>query len=327
MVNKNLDLFDKMIKISLIGAGNIGGTLASIITEKNLCEEIVLVDILEGLAQGKALDLSQSRAINGFSTKYIGTSNFSDIHNSQVIIVTAGVARKPGMTRDDLIEINLKVMKNIGSAIKTYSPNAFVICVTNPLDAMVWTLKKVSGLKKQMIVGMAGTLDSSRFRFFLSQELQISAKYIQTMVLGGHGDTMVPLLKYTTVSGIPLIELIEKKLISMSKVHEIIERTRNGGGEIVKLLKSSSAFYAPAISTVEIAESFLRNEKKLIPCSSYLEGEYGVKDLFVGVPVIIGKNGVERIVELKFDRDEKENFNHSVKSVVELTKKCKKLLE
>tara|TARA_B100000989_G_scaffold294431_1_gene273532 strand:- start:1662 stop:2612 length:951 start_codon:yes stop_codon:yes gene_type:complete len=316
-----------MKKISLIGAGNIGGTLASIIAEKNLCDEIFLVDIAEGLAQGKALDLSQGSAINGSSTKYFGTSDLSHIDNSEVIIVTAGIARRPGMTRDDLIEINLKVMKDVGFAIKNYSPKAFVICVTNPLDAMVWTLKKVSGLKKQMIVGMAGTLDSSRFRFFLSETLQISEKYIQTMVLGGHGDTMVPLLKYTTVSGIPLLELITKNLISKAKVDEIVQRTRNGGGEIVKLLKNSSAFYAPAISTVEIAESFLKNEKKLIPCSSYLEGEYNVKDLFVGVPVIIGKNGVERIVELDFDIEEKNNFNFSVKSVEELTKKCKKLLE
>ncbi len=316
-----------MNKISLIGAGNIGGTLAYIIAEKNLCDEILLVDIADGLAQGKALDLAQSRAINGFSTKYTGTDNLSHIHDSQVVIVTAGVARKPGMTRDDLIEINLKVMKDIGNAIKNYSPKAFVVCVTNPLDAMVWILKKVSGLQKQMIVGMAGTLDSSRFRFFLSEALQISEKYIQTMVLGGHGDTMVPLLKYTTISGIPLLELINKNMISRSKVDEIVQRTRNGGGEIVKLLKNSSAFYAPAISTVEIVESFLKNEKKLIPCSSYLEGEYDVENLFVGVPIIIGKNGVEKIVELSFNNEEKNNFNHSVKSVRELTKKCKKLLE
>ncbi len=316
-----------MKKISLIGAGNIGGTLASIIAERNLCNEIFLVDIAEGLAQGKALDLSQSSAISGFSTKYVGTSDLSHINNSKVIIVTAGVARKPGMTRDDLIEINLKVMKDVGLAIKNYSPKAFVICVTNPLDAMVWALKKVSGLRKQMIVGMAGTLDSSRFRFFLSEALQISEKCIQTMVLGGHGDTMVPLLNYTTISGIPLLELITKNIISKSKVDEIVQRTRNGGGEIVKLLKTSSAFYAPAISAVEIAESFLNNEKKLIPCSSYLEGEYNIENLFVGVPAIIGKNGVERILELNFDRDEMNNFNYSVKSVEELTKKCKKLLE
>ena len=316
-----------MKKISLIGAGNIGGTLASIIAEKNLCDEILLVDIADGLAQGKALDLSQGSAINGFSTKYRGTDNLSHIRDSQVVIVTAGVARKPGMTRDDLIEINLRVMKGIGNAIKNYSPKAFVICVTNPLDAMVWILKKVSGLQKQMIVGMAGTLDSSRFRFFLSEALQISEKYIQTMVLGGHGDTMVPLLKYTTISGIPLVEFITKNIISQSKIDEIVQRTRNGGGEIVKLLKNSSAFYAPAVSTVEIAESFLKNEKKLIPCSSYLEGEYDVEDLFVGVPVIIGKSGVEKIVELSFNNEEKNNFNRSVKSVRELTKKCKKLLE
>lgn len=317
----------KFKKFSLIGAGNIGGHLASVISNKNLCDEILLVDIFEGLAKGKALDLSQSNVLIDSSTKFSGTKNLNGISDSDVIIVTAGISRKPGMSRDDLIETNLLVMKEIGSAIKSYSPDAFVICVTNPLDAMVWSLKYISGLKKNMIVGMAGVLDSARFKYFLSSEIKVSEKNINAMVLGGHGDTMVPLLKYTTVSGIPIYEMVKKGFISEKQLMKIVDRTRNGGGEIVKLLENSSAFFAPATSAVEIAESYIKDEKKLIPCSVFLEGEYGVKDLFVGVPIIIGKNGVERIVELDFDEKEKNNFSKSVSAVDELTKKCKKLLE
>ena len=317
----------KFKKFSLIGAGNIGGHLASIISSKNLCDEILLVDIFEGLAKGKALDLAQSNTLIDSSTKFSGTKDLSEIQDSDVIIVTAGISRKPGMSRDDLIETNLIVMKEIGLAIKDYSPNAFVICVTNPLDAMVWSLKYISGLKKNMIVGMAGILDSARFKSFLSSEIKVSEKNISAMVLGGHGDTMVPLLKYTTVSGIPILELIERGFITEDQLMKIVERTRNGGGEIVKLLENSSAFFAPATSAVEIAESYIRDEKKLIPCSVFLEGEYGINDLFVGVPIIIGKNGVEKIVELNFDEKERDNFSKSVSAVNELTKKCKKLLE
>jgi len=312
-------------KISLIGAGNIGGTLASLISMKNL-GNVTLVDVFEGIAKGKSLDINQSNAINSSSVEINGTKNLKDIKDSDVIIVTAGIARKPGMSRDDLIETNFKIMKEIAISIKKFSPDSFVICITNPLDAMVWTLKKISGLPKNMIVGMAGILDSARFRYFLSKEIDICMENINAMVLGGHGDTMVPLINYTTVSGIPIKKFIEKGIISSKKVSEIIKRTRNGGGEIVSLMKDSSAFFAPAISGIEIAESFLNNQKKLLPCSTYLDGEYGCKDIFVGVPVVIGNNGVEKILEIDFDKTEKINFKNSIKAVKELTNKCKKLL-
>ena len=314
-----------MAKISLIGAGNIGGELASLIAARSL-GDIVLVDVIPGLAEGKALDLSQSGALRHFNFSISGGKSLSKIKNSDAIIVTAGISRKPGMSRDDLISTNTKIMKDIGLSIKKYSPDAFIICVTNPLDAMTWVLKKTSGTKKNMIIGMAGILDSSRFKFFLSQALNVSKEDIQTMVLGGHGDTMVPLMNYTKINSIPLLEFIKKNNVKKKIIDQIITRTRNGGGEVVSLLKSSSAFYAPAISAYEILESFLRDKKKIMPCSAYLEGEYGVKDLFVGVPVIVGNKGIEKIIELKFNSSENTQFKKSVKSVDNLTNICQKLL-
>ena len=314
-----------MAKISLIGAGNIGGELASLIASKSL-GDIVLVDVIDGLAKGKALDLGQSGAVRNFSCSISGGRSLSKIKNSDVIVVTAGISRKPGMSRDDLISTNLEIMKSIGKAIKIYSPNAFIICVTNPLDAMAWVLKKISGIKKNMIVGMAGILDSARFKFFLSKALNVSQEDIQTMVLGGHGDTMVPLMNYTKISAVPILEYIKQNNIKKKTVDDIIVRTRNGGGEVVSLLKTGSAFYAPAISACEIVESFLKNKKKLVPCSTYLTGEYGVKNLFVGVPVIIGNKGIEKVIKVEFSAEEKYQFKKSVKSVDILTKLCQKLL-
>jgi len=312
-------------KISLIGAGNIGGELASLIASKSL-GDVVLIDVIDGLAKGKALDLGQSGAVRNFICSISGGSSLSKIKNSDVIVVTAGISRKPGMSRDDLISTNLEIMKNIGEAIKIYSPNSFIVCVTNPLDAMAWVLKKTSGIKKNMIVGMAGILDSARFKFFLSKALNVTQEDIQTMVLGGHGDTMVPLLNYTKISGIPILEYIKQNNIKKKIVDDIIERTRNGGGEVVSLLKTGSAFYAPAISACEIVESFLRNKKKLVPCSTYLTGEYGVKNLFVGVPVVIGNKGIEKVIKVEFNTEEKNQFKKSVKSVDILTNLCQKLL-
>ena len=314
-----------MAKISLIGAGNIGGELASLIASKSL-GDIVLVDIIDGLAKGKALDLGQSGAVRNFNCSISGGRSLSKIKNSDVIVVTAGISRKPGMSRDDLISTNLEIMKNIGKAIKIYSPNAFIICVTNPLDAMAWVLKKISGIKKNMIVGMAGILDSARFKFFLSKALNVSQEDIQTMVLGGHGDTMVPLMNYTKISAVPILEYIKQNNIKKKTVDDIVVRTRNGGGEVVSLLKTGSAFYAPAISACEIVESFLKNKKKLVPCSTYLTGEYGVKNLFVGVPVIIGNKGIEKVIKVEFSAEEKYQFKKSVKSVDILTNLCQKLL-
>ena len=314
-----------MAKISLIGAGNIGGELASLIASKSL-GDIVLVDVIDGLAKGKALDLGQSGAVRNFSCSISGGRSLSKIKNSDVIVVTAGISRKPGMSRDDLISTNLEIMKNIGKAIKIYSPNAFIICVTNPLDAMAWVLKKTSGIKKNMIVGMAGILDSARFKFFLSKALNVSQEDIQTMVLGGHGDTMVPLMNYTKISAVPILEYIKQNNIKKKTVDDIVVRTRNGGGEVVSLLKTGSAFYAPAISACEIVESFLKNKKKLVPCSTYLTGEYGVKNLFVGVPVIIGNKGIEKVIKVEFSAEEKYQFKKSVKSVDILTNLCQKLL-
>ena len=314
-----------MKKISLIGAGNIGTILAHSISRKNL-GNIVLIDKLDGLAEGKCLDLSQSLAIDGIDLSVVGSNDVSRIKDSDAIIITAGIPRKPGMSRDDLIETNFKVMSSIGEAIKHHSPNSFVICVTNPLDAMVWSLKEVSGLKKNMILGMAGILDSARFKFFLSELLQVSVCNIDTLVLGGHGDTMVPLLDYTTISGIPLKEYLKLKNIDQDPVDKIVNRTRNGGGEIVALMKNSSAFYSPALSAIEMLESFINNQKKVLPCSAFLDGEYGVNDLCVGVPVRIGSNGVEEIIKLNLTEDEELQFKNSVNAVRDLTNKCKKLL-
>ena len=314
-----------MKKISLIGAGNIGTILAHSISRKNL-GNIVLIDKVDGLAEGKCLDLSQSLVIDGIDLSVVGSNDISKIKDSDAIIITAGIPRKPGMSRDDLIETNFKVMSSIGEAIKHHSPNSFVICVTNPLDAMVWSLKEVSGLKKNMILGMAGILDSARFKFFLSELLQVSVCNIDTLVLGGHGDTMVPLLDYTTISGIPLKEYLKLKNIDQDPVDKIVNRTRNGGGEIVALMKNSSAFYSPALSAIEMLESFINNQKKVLPCSAFLDGEYGVNDLCVGVPVRIGSNGVEEIIKLNLTEDEELQFKNSVDAVRDLTNKCKKLL-
>ena len=314
-----------MSKISLIGAGNIGGELASLIASKSL-GDIVLVDVIDGLAKGKALDLGQSGAVRNFSCSISGGRSLSKIKNSDVIVVTAGISRKPGMSRDDLISTNLEIMKNIGKAIKINSPNAFIICVTNPLDAMELVLKNTSVIKNNIIVGMAGILDSARFKFFLSKALNVSQEDIQTMVLGGHGDTMVPLMNYTKISAVPILEYIKQNNIKKKTVDDIVVRTRNGGGEVVSLLKTGSAFYAPAISACEIVESFLKNKKKLVPCSTYLTGEYGVKNLFVGVPVIIGNKGIEKVIKVEFSAEEKYQFKKSVKSVDILTNLCQKML-
>ncbi len=314
-----------MKKISLIGAGNIGTILAHSISRKNL-GNIVLIDKVDGLAEGKCLDLSQSLVIDGIDLSVVGSNDVSKIKDSDAIIITAGIPRKPGMSRDDLIETNFKVMSSIGEAIKHHSPNSFVICVTNPLDAMVWSLKEVSGLKKNMILGMAGILDSARFKFFLSELLQVSVCNIDTLVLGGHGDTMVPLLDYTTISGIPLKEYLKLKNIDQESVDKIVNRTRNGGGEIVALMKNSSAFYSPALSAIEMLESFINDQKKVLPCSAFLDGEYGVSDLCVGVPVRVGSNGVEEIIKLNLTKDEEIQFKNSVNAVRDLTDKCKKLL-
>ncbi len=285
-----------------------------------------MVDVVEGLAKGKCLDLSQSLPIENLNIKIEGTTDISAINDSAVIIITAGIARKPGMSRDDLIETNFSIMNEIGKAIKKFSPSSFVICVTNPLDAMVWSLREISGIQPNMISGMAGILDSARFRFFLSQELNISVESVQTMVLGGHGDTMVPLLDLTSVGGIPIKKFIEKSNIKKEKLEQIVERTRNGGGEVVSLMKNSSAFYSPACSAVEMLESYLYDQKKILPCSAFLNGEYGVKGLFVGVPVIIGKKGIEKIIELDLSNQSKKEFQKSVEAVEQLVKKCKKLL-
>ena len=301
-------------KISLIGAGQIGGTLAHLISIKELAD-VILFDVAEGVAKGKALDIAQSTSIDGQNVSIKGTNNYEDTKNSDVIIITAGVPRKPGMTRDDLLGINLKIIKQVAQGIKKTSPNAFVICITNPLDVIVMALQKYSGLPTNKIVGMAGILDSSRFKYFLSQELKVPVKSISTLVLGGHGDTMVPMPNRTTVDGKPLNQIIKK-----DKLDLIIERTRKGGAEIVKFLETGSAFYAPAASGVEMAESYIKNLKKTLPCASYLNGEYGIKNLYAGVPVIIGSKGVEKIIELSLEKDEKINFDLSIKAVQELFK-------
>ena len=304
-------------KISLIGAGQIGGTLAHLIALKEL-GDVVLFDVAEGIAKGKALDLSQSTAIDGLNVSITGTNNYKDTSNSDVIIITAGVPRKPGMTRDDLLGINLKIIKQVSDGIKDTSPNAFVICITNPLDVIVMALQKYSGLPKNKVIGMAGVLDTSRFKFFLSQELNVPISEVDSFVLGGHGDTMVPVPNRTTVSGKPLLDFVKEGKISEEKLNEIIDRTRNGGAEVVKLLETGSAFYGPAASGIEMAESYLKNLKKTLPCAAHLNGQYGVKDLYVGVPVIIGSNGIEEVVELALDDEEKRYFDISIDSVKEL---------
>ena len=304
-------------KISLIGAGQIGGTLAHLIALKEL-GDVVLFDVAEGIAKGKALDLSQSTAIDRLNVSITGTNNYKDTSNSDVIIITAGVPRKPGMTRDDLLGINLKIIKQVSDGIKDTSPNAFVICITNPLDVIVMALQKYSGLPKNKVIGMAGVLDTSRFKFFLSQELNIPISEVDSFVLGGHGDTMVPVPNRTTVSGKPLLDFVKEGKISEKKLNEIIDRTRNGGAEIVKLLETGSAFYGPAASGIEMAESYLKNLKKTLPCAAHLNGQYGVKDLYVGVPVIIGSNGIEEVVELALDDEEKRYFDISIDAVKEL---------
>ena len=311
-------------KISLIGAGQIGGTLAHLIATKELAD-VVLFDVAEGIAKGKALDISQSLAIDGANVNLIGTNNYEDTKNSDVIIITAGVPRKPGMTRDDLLGINLKIIKQVAEGIKNTSPNAFVICITNPLDVIVMALQKYSGLPKNKVVGMAGVLDSSRFKHFLSQELQVPIKDIDTFVLGGHGDTMVPMPNRTKVSGKALMDYVKEGKISQERLNEIIDRTRNGGAEIVKYLEKGSAFYAPAASGAEMAESYLKDQKKKLPCAAYLDGEYGVKDLYLGVPVIIGSNGIEKVEILELDTEERKYFDISLAAVKDLFEAAKKI--
>jgi len=311
-------------KISLIGAGQIGGTLAHLIALKELAD-VVLFDVAEGIAKGKALDIAQSSGVSGSNVNLIGTNNYVDIKNSDVIIITAGVPRKPGMSRDDLLGINLKIIKQVSEGIKKNSPQSFVICITNPLDVIVMALQKYSGLPSKKIVGMAGILDSSRFKYFLSQELKIPIKKINSLVLGGHGDTMVPMPNHTLVEGKSLTQLVEEKKITQEKLNSIIERTRKGGAEIVKFLEKGSAFYAPAASGVEMAESYIKDLKKTLPCAAYLNGEYNTKGLYVGVPVIIGKEGVEKVVELKLSSEEKTNFENSVKAVESLFSAAKKI--
>tara|TARA_B100000242_G_C42978426_1_gene454140 strand:+ start:148 stop:1104 length:957 start_codon:yes stop_codon:yes gene_type:complete len=311
-------------KITLIGAGQIGGTLAHLIALKGL-GDVVLFDVASGIAKGKALDIAQSSPVNEFNINLIGTDNYEDTKDSDVVIITAGVPRKPGMTRDDLLGINLKIIKQVAEGIKRTSPNAFVICITNPLDVIVMALQKYSGLPKNKVVGMAGILDSSRFIYFLSQELNTPVKKIKSFVLGGHGDTMVAMLNSTEVDGKKLIDLVKEGKIKKDKLEEIVNRTKNGGAEIVKYLEKGSAFYAPAASGVLMAESYLKDQKKQLPCAAYLNGEFGVKDLYVGVPVIIGKNGVEKVVEIQLSEEEKQSFKNSIKAVQDLFIAAKKI--
>ena len=311
-------------KIALIGSGQIGGTLAHLAGLKEL-GDIVLFDIMDGVPQGKALDIAESAPVDGFDSKLSGTSSYEDIAGADVCIVTAGVARKPGMSRDDLIEINLKVMEQVGAGIKKYAPDAFVICITNPLDAMVWALQKFSGLPANKVVGMAGVLDSARFRHFIADEFNVSVEDVTAFVLGGHGDTMVPLARYSTVAGIPLTDLIKMGWITEERLEEIIQRTRDGGAEIVGLLKTGSAFYAPASSAIAMAESYLKDKKRVLPSAAYLDGQYGQKDIYVGVPVVIGSEGVERIVEIQLDDEDQKGFDKSVDAVKGLIETCQKL--
>ena len=310
-------------KIALIGSGNIGGTLAHLAAIKEL-GDVTLFDIADGIPQGKALDLAQSGPVEGFDSNVEGSNDYSSLAGSDVVIVTAGVARKPGMSRDDLVEINTKVMKQIGKGIKENCPKAFIICITNPLDAMVGVLQRASGLPTNMVVGMAGVLDSARFRHFLAEEFNVSVSDVTAFVLGGHGDTMVPLSRYSAVAGIPVPDLVKMGWSSQEKIDQIVQRTRDGGAEIVGLLKTGSAFYAPASAAIEMAESFLKDKKKLLPCAAFVDGYYNLKGIYVGVPVIIGKDGVERIVEIDFELDEKEMFDHSISAVKQLNEVASK---
>jgi malate dehydrogenase len=309
-------------KIALIGAGQIGGTLAHLAGLKEL-GDVVLFDIAEGTPQGKALDIAEAAPVDGFDAGFKGTNEYADIAGADVCIVTAGVARKPGMSRDDLLGINLKVMKAVGEGIREHAPGAFVICITNPLDAMVWALREFSGLPKEKVCGMAGVLDSARFRHFLAEEFGVSVKDVTAFVLGGHGDSMVPLARYSTVAGIPLPDLVKMGWTSQEKLDAIIQRTRDGGAEIVGLLKTGSAFYAPAASGIEMAEAYLRDQKRVLPCAAHLSGQYGLRDIYVGVPTVIGAGGIERIVEVALDKAERAMFDKSVDAVRGLVEACK----
>ncbi len=312
-------------KIALIGSGNIGGTLAHLAGIKEL-GDIVLFDIAEGVPQGKALDIAESSPVEGFDCAVSGANDYAEIAGSDVVIVTAGVARKPGMSRDDLVGINSKVMMAVGDGIKNNCPDAFVICITNPLDAMVGVLQKSSGLPVNRVVGMAGILDSARFRYFLAEEFNVSVKDVTAFVLGGHGDTMVPLTRYSTVAGIPVPDLIKMGWSTVDRIEKIVQRTRDGGAEIVGLLKTGSAFYAPASSAIEMAEAYLKDQKRLLPCAAYVDGKYGLEGMYVGVPVIIGKNGVERIIEITLNEEEQNMFNHSVSAVKTLNDIVKRVV-
>ena len=314
----------KRNKIALIGGGQIGGTLAHLAGLKEL-GDVVIFDIVKGIPQGKALDLAEAAPVSSYNVDLKGSNNYSAIKDSDVVIVTAGVPRKPGMSRDDLLSINLKVMSDVGAGIKKYCPKAFVICITNPLDAMVWALQKFSGVKPNMIVGMAGVLDSARFRYFLSQEFNVSVEDVTAFVLGGHGDTMVPLERYSTVSGIPLPDLVKMGWTTQGRLKDIVQRTRDGGAEIVGLLKTGSAFYAPAASAIEMADSYLKDKKRVLPCAAHLSGEYKIKDMYVGVPVVIGKKGVEKILEISLNAKEKKMFKDSISSVKSLMRACSKI--
>lgn len=314
----------KRNKIALIGGGQIGGTLAHLAGLKEL-GDVVIFDIVKGIPQGKALDLAEAAPVSSYNVDLKGSNNYSAIKDSDVVIVTAGVPRKPGMSRDDLLSINLKVMSDVGAGIKKYCPKAFVICITNPLDAMVWALQNFSGIKPNMIVGMAGVLDSARFRYFLSQEFNVSVEDVTAFVLGGHGDSMVPLERYSTVSGIPLPDLVKMGWTTQERLKGIIQRTRDGGAEIVGLLKTGSAFYAPAASAIEMADSYLKDKKRVLPCAAHLSGEYKIKDMYVGVPVVIGKKGVEKILEISLNSRETKMFKDSIASVKSLMRACSKI--
>ena len=309
-------------KIALIGAGQIGGTLAHLAGLKEL-GDVILFDIAEGTPQGKALDIAESAPVDGFDASFKGANSYEDIAGADVCIVTAGVPRKPGMSRDDLLGINLKVMKSVGEGIAKNAPDAFVICITNPLDAMVWALREFSGLPQTKVVGMAGILDSARFRHFLAEEFTVSVKDVSAFVLGGHGDTMVPLTRYSTVAGIPLPDLVEMGWSTQEKIDAIVQRTRDGGAEIVGLLKTGSAFYAPAASAIEMAEAYLKDQKRVLPCAAYVENAYGLKGMYVGVPTVIGASGVEKVIEIKLDKAEKAMFDKSVDAVKGLVEACK----
>jgi malate dehydrogenase len=311
-------------KIALIGAGMIGGTLAHLAAMREL-GDIVLFDVIEGVPEGKALDIAQAGPVDDFDATLKGTTDYADIAGADVCIVTAGVARKPGMSRDDLLGINLKVMKAVGDGIRKHAPDSFVICITNPLDAMVWALREFSGLSHKKVVGMAGVLDSARFRHFLADEFDVSVEDVTAFVLGGHGDTMVPVVAYSTVAGIPIPDLVKMGWTTQGRIDEIVKRTRGGGGEIVALLKTGSAYYAPATSAIAMAESYLKDKKRVLPCAAHLTGQYGVDDLYVGVPCVIGAGGVERIVEIELDQAARENFNVSVDAVKELLVACKQI--